>query len=33
MALCVYNNSSKIKLQFFENMFNGTPDAIYEIEL
>lgn len=33
MVLCVYNNSSKIKLQFFENMFNGTPNAIYEIEL
>lgn len=33
MAFGVYNNSNKVKLQFFSNMFNGTPTAIYEINL
>ena len=33
MALCVYNQSSKIKLQYFDNMFNSKPDVVYEIEL
>ena len=33
MALCVYNESKKIKLQYFDNMFNGTPDVTYEIEI
>lgn len=33
MALCVYNKSNKIKLQYFDNMFNGTPDVVYEIEI
>lgn len=33
MAFGVYNTSNKVKLQFFSNMFNGTPTAIYEINL
>lgn len=33
MAFGVNNTSKKIKLQFFDNMFNGNPTAIYEIEL
>lgn len=33
MAFGVNNSSKKIKLQFFDNMFNGTPTAVYEIEL
>ena len=33
MAFGVNNTSKKIKLQFFDNMFNGKPTAIYEIEL
>lgn len=33
MAFGVNNISKKIKLQFFDNMFNGNPTAIYEIEL
>ncbi len=33
MALCVYNDSSKIKLQYFDNMFNSKPDAVFEIDL
>lgn len=33
MAFGINNESSKIKLQFFDNMFNGTPTAVYEIEL
>lgn len=33
MAFGINNTSKKIKLQFFDNMFNGNPTAIYEIEL
>lgn len=33
MAFGVNNSSKKIKLQFFDNMFDGTPTAVYEIEL
>ena len=33
LALCVYNKSNKIKLQYFDNMFNGKPDVVYEIEI
>ena len=33
MAFGVNNTSKKIKLQFFDNMFNGNPTAVYEIEL
>lgn len=33
MAFGINNESKKIKLQFFDNMFNGTPTAVYEIEL
>lgn len=33
MAFGVNNQSKKLKLQFYDNMFNGTPTAVYEIEL
>ena len=33
MAFGVNNKSKSIKLQFYDNMFNGNPTAIYEIEL
>ena len=33
MALCVYNKSNKVKLQYFDNMFNGTPDVVYELDI
>lgn len=33
MAFGVNNKSKSIKLQFYDNMFNGNPTAVYEIEL
>lgn len=33
MAFGVNNKSKSIKLQFYDNMFDGNPTAIYEIEL
>lgn len=33
MAFGVNNKSKSVKLQFYDNMFNGNPTAIYEIEL
>lgn len=33
MAFGVSNKSEKIKIQFFDNMFDGTPTAVYEVEL
>lgn len=33
MAFGVNNESKQIKIQFFDNMFNGVPTAIYNIEL
>lgn len=33
MAFGVSNKSEKIKIQFFDNIFDGTPAAIYEVEV
>lgn len=33
MAFGVSNKSEKIKIQFFDNMFDGNPTAIYEVEV
>ena len=33
MTFGVNNKSKSIKLQFYDNMFDGNPTAIYEIEL
>lgn len=33
MAFGVNNKSSKIKLQFFNNMFDSTPTAIYDLDI
>ena len=33
MAFGVNNKSKSVKLQFYDNMFDGNPTAIYEIEL
>lgn len=33
MVLCVNNESSKVKLQYFGNMFNSKPDATFELDI
>lgn len=33
MVLCVNNESSKVKLQYFDNMFNSKPDATFELDI
>lgn len=33
MAFGINNKSQKIKLQFFDNMFDGNPTAIYELDI
>lgn len=33
MALCVYNRSSNITLQYFDNFFNSTPDVVFSLDI
>lgn len=33
MVLCVNNESSKVKLQYFDNSFNSKPDATFELDI
>ena len=33
MVLCVNNPSNKVKLQYFDNMFNETPSAVIDLDV